>query len=79
MIVKINFHCSNCLVSRSLFPTLLKPLSKLGFIFLKGALRRKSNRAPIFFEFLTHFSILKLDWSMKRHRHAIALAGTVRA
>ena len=28
-----------------------------------------------FFEFLTHFSILKLDWSMKRHRHAIALAG----
>ena len=44
--------------------------------YFKGALRRKSNRVPIFLEFLTHFSILKLDWSMKRRRHAIALAGT---
>ena len=32
-----------------------------------------------FFEFLTHFSILKLDWSMKRHRHAITLAGAAHA
>ena len=31
-----------------------------------------------FFEFLTHFSILKPNWSMKRHRHAIALAGVAR-
>ena len=37
-----------------------------------------SQTAHLFFEFLTHFSILKLDWSIKRHRHAIVLAGAVR-
>ena len=54
------------------------------FIGLSGcvcSIRRSETEVKpraYFFEFRTHFSILKLDWSMKRHRQAIALAGVAR-
>ena len=39
--------------------------------YVKGALKRKSSYAPVFFEFLTRFAILEPDWSIIRHRNAI--------
>ena len=36
--LKLIFHCSNCLVSSSLFPMILKPLLKLGLMDQQGNL-----------------------------------------